>query len=103
MDAPTKAVPNDAKIVQLLTQWLEVPQRLAPSNRTIVMRKFLEFFSESFFDRCNAAQKPASNGAVKEQRQRRITIANMMASVSCRRAEHNSFFLPIFLFANPKP
>jgi len=81
MEAPTKAMPNDAKIVANCGPIAGMTRSVsAPSSRTIVIRKFLEFLSESFLI---AAMPPKtrSKGAVKGTEIKADRIANMMASV----------------------
>jgi hypothetical protein len=80
MEAPRKAVPNDAKIVAKYDPMNGTAcSVLAPSIRTIVIRKFLEFFSELLL---MAAMPPRarSNGTINGKEIKPDTIAKRMAS-----------------------
>src|SRR5476649_488559 len=80
MEAPIKAMPNEVKIVAKYDPMTGITESvLAPSIRTIVMRKFLEFFSELFL---MAAIPPRtrSNGGVNGTEIKADTIAKMTAS-----------------------
>ena len=80
MEAPTKAMPNDAKIVAKYDPMNGITESvLAPNIKTIVIRKFLEFFSELFLI---AAIPPRtrSNRGVNGAEIKAETIAKMTAS-----------------------
>src|ERR1700752_4586315 len=92
IEAPIKATPNDPKIAARYDPITGmVSSVLAPSIRTIVMRKFLEFFSELFLI---AAMPPKTRsiGAINGTDTKADAIAKMTASALA--AAEISFIFP---------